>query len=113
MVHFITDVIYFVMMQFVLVKMKKIIIFAIIMLLLITMVSSEVTITPEEIIKDKLKEYAEDNVKTDIDYKDFTVNSYTTDDKIVTIHVTIDGRSFIWYTSIKNFETITDTKNAR
>ena len=90
-------------------KMKKLILVLIvgIMLIGITTAGLEPPILTD---KDKLTDYGEKIIKSEINYKTFDViNIKESKDntKLMAIDVMIDGRSFTWYTTKENYKEIT------
>lgn len=86
--------------------MKKLILFLIIGMMLISIASSQIELTP----KDKLKNYADTNFKTELKYKNIKIDNYEIQDKIAITKLTIDGKQIRWITSKERFDKITNEK---
>lgn len=94
------------------IRMKKIILFGILALMLVGIASSQIDIAPLSnpkliLIKPKLQTYANNNFKENLKYSSIDFKSYEIRDGIVKIILNIDGKEVRWLTSEKNFREIT------
>ena len=85
--------------------MKKIIIFILIGILMVSIAGSEPQLSNNE----KLKNYADTNFKEVIGYKTITIGDIEQDGDIKRIHLTIDGRDVRWFTTERSYSSLVGT----
>lgn len=83
--------------------LKKTIIFGVMALLLLSIASSQISLTPAQ----KLTSYADANFKETLSYKNMGITSIETSGNLTIIKADIDGKKIRWITSTRRFLKLT------
>ena len=87
--------------------MKKTILIFLLLLLSLILSTSSISQIPVDLVKIKLKGYAEANLRDSLSYSSFDIASVEKFGDYVVINVKINGKSARWFKATKDFNRIT------